>query len=130
MKQSTKQLIATNVCAILINLVTISILSYVLISMSLNKQLLSNIGFFVLSAQSVIFWIVARLFPKKFHHFLYNHFHKSMAKSFWIEYILKEANEEFPEEEEAYLDFIHKVNIYLYIAYFCLALGLFYIYMF
>ena len=97
--------------------------------MSLNKQLFSYLGFFILSALSVIFWIVARLFPKKFHHFLYNHFHKSMAKSFWIEYILKEANEEFPEEEEAYLDFIHKVNIYLYYAYFFLATGLLIVYL-
>ena len=129
MKQSTKKKIE-NVCAILINLVTISFLSYVLISMSLNKQFFSNIGFFTLSAPCVIFWIVARLFPKKFHHFLYKHFHKSMAKSFWIEYFLKEANKEFPEEEEAYSGFIHQINSYLYFAYFCLAIGLFIIYMF
>ena len=130
MKQSTKQLIGTNVCAILINLVTFSFLSYVLISTSLNKQNIENLGFFILAAESMVCWIVSRLFPKKFHHFAYKHFHKSMAKSFWIEYFLKEANKEFPEEEEAYSDFIHRVNGYLYFAYFCLAIGLFIVYMF
>ena len=129
MKQSSKQLIGINICVILNNLVTISILSYVLISMSLNKQLFSNLGFFILSALSVIFWIVARLFPKKFHHFLYNHFHKSMAKSFWIEYFLKEENKEFPDEEEAYSKFIHQLNSLLYFAYFCLSTGLLIIYL-
>ena len=130
MKQSSKQLIGTIICAILINLVTFSFLSYVLISMSLNKQNIEVLCFFILSAESMICWIVSRLFPKKFHHFAYKHFHKSMAKSFWIEYFLKEENKEFPDEEEAYSKFIHQLNSLLYFAYFCLAIGLFIVYMF
>ena len=129
MKQSTIKLIE-NACAILINLVTISFLSYVLISMSLNKQNIDVLCFFILSAESMVCWIVSRLFPKKFHHFAYKHFHKTMAQSFVIEYALKEANKEFPDEEEAYSGFIHQFNSLLYFAYFCLAIGLFIIYMF
>lgn len=121
MKKIKKQLIGS----MIVNVLSFAFLSYVFISLMIEKQRDDVILFYAVSCFLMVVWIVFCFFFKQIHHFLYPRLHKSLEDS-WSVHLF---GIEIPSEEESFRLSNASLFIFPYVSFLFLSIGLFILYL-